>query len=69
VHSSEDLLGAFRARRCSWSEALADVVRSKNLVYYGQVTLVKGLLVETADKSFVLFHRHSNLPRHNMFPF
>jgi hypothetical protein len=48
---------------------LADVVRSKNLVYYGQVTLVKGLLVETADKSFVLFHRHSNLPRHNMFPF
>src|SRR5712691_5197531 len=31
------------------------VVRSKNLVYDGQVSRAKGILPETADDSFVLF--------------
>jgi len=69
AHSSEDLLGAFGARRCSWSEAVADVVRRENLFYYGQVTLVKGLLVETAHESLVLFDGQSIPPQHNMFQF
>src|SRR5215218_7278362 len=62
VVRGDRLLQALGARRQARKDGMLHVVSSHELVHGGHVALIPGLLMESADQSFVfLFDRHRSV--------